>query len=112
MERSAKALLTLTVLLMAFMVRIEGGRDVPMKDEADADGPQHTLVLGGLGGFPWGVFPWLGLGLGLGNLVPWLGGLPWLGGHGGLFPWKKEDLRNEMKGNAPKGEGGAFGQSP
>lgn len=113
METSTKALLTLTILLMALMVRTEGGRNVPMKEEADTNGPQHTLTLGLLGGWGLGVLPWLGFGLG--NLIPLLGGLPWLGlrhpGFGG-FPWKKDSLDNDMNGYVPKGEGGAVSQSP
>ena len=106
------------------MVSTQGGRDMLTKEEADIYGPQHTLGLG-LGGLPWGgwgnwggwghggTLPWLGLGLG--NLFTLLGGLPWLGhpgGYGGLFPWKKQDLGNDMKGYIPTDEGGAFNQSP
>lgn len=105
MKRIAKALFTLT-LLVSFMIRIEGGRDVPTKGEAYAgtDTPRHTqgLLDWGFGG----VLPLLGFGLG--SLIPLLE-LPWLLRHLGYGAprsgkGKKHDLVDDMKEYPPKGD--------
>lgn len=96
-----KGFLTLTLLLGAFLVSTEGGREIPKEHGEEVYNPQNLLGLGGLGGLGWG----LGLGLGL----PFgLGGLPFLGLPGfGFLPWLKDGKSSTKEGgDVPKRKGG------
>jgi hypothetical protein len=98
MEKTTKASLFCALLLMAFLIGTEGGRDVPKKDMVYSPQTFWGLGLGWpfLGGWPWNI-PLFGspgaLG-GVGNAGP-----PALGpGLGGLIPG--------IGGGGPKGVGG------
>uniref|UniRef100_A0A803PG19 Uncharacterized protein n=1 Tax=Cannabis sativa TaxID=3483 RepID=A0A803PG19_CANSA len=113
MKRITKALFTLT-LLVSFMVRIEGGRDLPTKGESspDINSPQRTLGLFGPGWVLGGLFPWIGLGLGA--LIPILE-VPWLlrhSGYGGQHPRKNHDVIDGTKEYYPPKGDTLVSQSP
>ncbi|GLT28164.1 hypothetical protein SLA2020_031150 [Shorea laevis] len=84
MERKVtEAILVLLVSLMAAVLGIEGGRELPGKDGIYS--PQHLLGWGGPFGLGW-PFPFF---------------KPWLGGCCGLLPWLGASKAEEItKGGA------------
>lgn len=105
MEKSTKASLFLVLLLAAFLIGTEGGRDVPKKDNVYY--PQNFWGLGMgwpfLGGWPfWNHF--FGFPGGIGGAAG--KGLPGSGpGLGGLIPGLG-DILPGIGGPGPKGDGG------